>query len=629
MIRISIDAMGGDHGPETIIPGLAKVAERRPDAHFVIFGQEERVRPVLDSQPLVAARSEFHHCDVSVGMDDKPSQALRRGRWKSSMWRAIEAVKNGESDVCVSAGNTGALMAMSKFCLRTMADIERPAIAAIWPTMRGESVVLDVGATIGADAQQLIDFSILGAAMARAVLGLERPSIGLLNVGVEEVKGQEEVKEAGRLLREAELKSMDYRGFVEGDDIGRGSVDVVVTEGFAGNIALKTAEGTAKQIAEYLRAAMGRTFMTKLGYVLARDAFNHLREKMDVRRANGGVFLGLNGIVVKSHGGADPEGFAAAVELGYDMARSRLMGNDAAIGLVFPAMFALGVLLINLNARNLHLDADTVLLGEIGFVWLHTVELAGYGVPVAMLTLGAVALVNAAFVGLLWKELKLSSFDPALAAALGFRPGLLGLALLALVSVTAVAAFDAVGVVLFLAFLIVPAVTGQLLCRGLAAMLGVAMLSGLASVGLGYGLALRWDVSIGGMMALCTGAGLGLALLASPRSGLVAVLLRRRALALEARVRVLLIHLAAHQGTPVEAEENTLEALEEHLRWPPDMAQAVVLAALDQGLIRRHAQRFELSETGQARATAWLRAEDRRRAMPPERVPAGTPGSDA
>lgn len=317
--------MGGDHGPEVTIAGLDKVSERRPDVRFILFGRDDRVRPVLDRYPRVAAASQFVHCDVAVRMDDKPSQALRQGRWKSSMWKAIEAVKTGDADVCVSAGNTGALMAMSKFCLRTMAAIERPAIAAIWPTVRGESIVLDVGATIGADAHQLIDFAILGSAMARAIFGINRPSVGLLNVGVEEVKGQEEVKEAGRLLREAELKSMDYRGFVEGDDIGRGSVDVVVTEGFAGNIALKTAEGTAKQIAEYLRAAMGRTFMTKLGYVLARDAFNHLREKMDVRRANGGVFLGLNGIVVKSHGGADPEGFAAAVELGYDMARSRLM----------------------------------------------------------------------------------------------------------------------------------------------------------------------------------------------------------------------------------------------------------------------------------------------------------------
>ena len=317
--------MGGDHGPEVVIPGLDKVAERRPDVRFLIFGRDELVRPVLARFPRVAQISEFTHCEIAVRMDDKPSQALRQGRWKSSMWKAIEAVKNGDADVCVSAGNTGALMAMSKFCLRTMASIERPAIAAIWPTVRGESVVLDVGATIGADAHQLIDFAILGSAMARAIFAIERPSVGLLNVGVEEIKGQEEVREAGRLLRESNLKTMDYHGFVEGDDIGLGSVDVVVTEGFAGNIALKTAEGTAKQIAEYLRAAMSRTLMSKIGYVLARDAFNRLREKMDVRKINGGVFLGLNGIVVKSHGGTDDEGFAAAVDLGYDMGRSRLI----------------------------------------------------------------------------------------------------------------------------------------------------------------------------------------------------------------------------------------------------------------------------------------------------------------
>jgi phosphate acyltransferase len=317
--------MGGDHGPEVTLPGLVKVAERRPDMRFLIFGREDRVRPQLARHPSLGSISTFTHCDVSVRMDDKPSQALRQGRWKSSMWKAIEAVKAGDADVCVSAGNTGALMAMSKFCLRTMASIERPAIAAIWPTVRGESVVLDVGATIDADAHQLVDFAILGSAMARALFGIERPSVGLLNVGVEEIKGQEEVKEAGRLLREADLKSMDYHGFVEGDDIGKGSVDVVVTEGFSGNIALKTAEGTARQIAEYLRAAMSQTVMSRLGYILAKGAFDQLRDRMDVRKINGGVFLGLNGIVVKSHGGTDDEGFAAAVELGHDMVRSKLL----------------------------------------------------------------------------------------------------------------------------------------------------------------------------------------------------------------------------------------------------------------------------------------------------------------
>ena len=325
VIRISIDVMGGDFGPGVVLPGLARVAERRPDVRFLLFGREEAIRPVLDKLPKLATVSTVTHCEIAVRMDDKPSQALRHGRWKSSMWKAIEAVKVGDADVCVSAGNTGALMAMSKFCLRTMAAIDRPAIAAIWPTVRGESVVLDVGATIGADAHQLIDFAILGSAMARALFGKQRPTVGLLNVGVEEIKGQEDVREAGQLLRDADLKSMDYHGFVEGDDIGKGTVDVVVSEGFAGNIALKSAEGTARQIAEYLRAAMSRTLMARIGYLFAKAAFDTLREKMDVRKINGGVFLGLNGIVVKSHGSADDEGFAAAVELGYDMARHGLI----------------------------------------------------------------------------------------------------------------------------------------------------------------------------------------------------------------------------------------------------------------------------------------------------------------
>src|SRR5690606_15052771 len=240
--------MGGDYGPEVTLAGLSYVATRRPDVRFVIFGHQDAVLPVLARMPKLEEISTFVHCDVAVRMDAKPSQALRQGRWKSSMWRAIEAVKTGDADACISAGNTGALMAMSKFCLRTMADIERPAIAAIWPTIRSQSIVLDVGATIGADAQQLVDFAILGAALANALFDIDQPTVGLLNVGVEEIKGQEEVKEAGRMLREAQLETMQYQGFVEGDDIGKGTVDVVVTEGFSGNIALKAAEGTARQI---------------------------------------------------------------------------------------------------------------------------------------------------------------------------------------------------------------------------------------------------------------------------------------------------------------------------------------------------------------------------------------------
>ncbi|MEZ5872642.1 MAG: phosphate acyltransferase PlsX [Nitratireductor sp.] len=326
---VSLDAMGGDHGPAVVIGGAAIALERRPELKFRFYGDETAVRQALSSHPRLTSVSQIIHCDVSISMDDKPSQALRRGRWKSGMWRAIEAVKTGEADFCVSAGNTGALMAMAKFCLRTMAGIERPAMAALWPTVKGESVVLDVGANIGADASQLIDFALMGAAMARALYDLERPSIGLLNIGVEEVKGMEEVKEAGQILRDYHLPNLIYHGFVEGDDLGRGTVDVVVTEGFSGNIALKTAEGTAKQIAEYLRSAMGRTLLAKLGYLLAKSAFDHLREKMDPRKVNGAVMLGLNGIVIKSHGGTDAEGFAAAIAMGHDMAANEIIGRIA------------------------------------------------------------------------------------------------------------------------------------------------------------------------------------------------------------------------------------------------------------------------------------------------------------
>ena len=326
-VILSIDAMGGDGGPEVILPGAGIALERCPDIRYEIFGKIEQVKPILETLPRLKDASSVHHCEIAVSMDDKPSQALRQGRWKSSMWKALEAAKEGDAGAVVSAGNTGALMAMAKFCLRPMPDIERPAIAAIWPTMRGESIILDVGATIGADAQQLIDYAILGGAMARAVFGIERPSVGLLNVGVEEVKGLEEIKTAGRMLREHDLASIDYFGFVEGDDLGKGTVDVVVTEGFSGNIALKTAEGTARQISQYLRSAMSRTIQAQLGYLLARPAFDRLKEKMDPRKVNGGVFLGLNGLVIKSHGGTDAEGFAAAVELAYDMVRNDLMNR--------------------------------------------------------------------------------------------------------------------------------------------------------------------------------------------------------------------------------------------------------------------------------------------------------------
>jgi len=252
---------------------------------------------------------------------------LRQGRWKSSMWLAIDAVKRGDADFAVSAGNTGALMAMAKFHLKMIAGIERPAIAALWPTLRGEAVVLDVGATIGADARHLVNLAVIGSAMARVLFGIDRPKVGLLNIGVEEVKGLEQVREAGRILRDSELPFLNYAGFIEGDAIGQGVTDVVVTEGFAGNIALKAAEGTARQIAQYLKTAMTKTMASKLGYLLARDAFRVLADKMDPRKANGGVFLGLNGIVIKSHGGTDAEGFAYAIDIGHRMVEHALLAT--------------------------------------------------------------------------------------------------------------------------------------------------------------------------------------------------------------------------------------------------------------------------------------------------------------
>jgi glycerol-3-phosphate acyltransferase PlsX len=328
-VRIALDAMGGDHGPTVVVPGADIAAERRPDTEFILFGDEAVLDPLVSERKRLKPISRIVHTDIAVRMDDKPSQALRAGRRRSSMWLALEAVKQGSADVAVSAGNTGALMAMAKICLKTLPGIDRPAIAGVWPTLRGESLVLDLGATIGADAHHLVDLSIMGAAMARIVLAVERPSVGLLNVGVEEIKGVEEVREAGRLLRELEPKDFSYHGFVEGDDLGKGTVDVVVTEGFTGNIALKAAEGTARQIREYLRAAMRRTWRARLGYLLARNAFRVVAEKVDPRKVNGGVFLGLNGLVVKSHGGTDAEGFASAIDIGYDVARHELVSHIA------------------------------------------------------------------------------------------------------------------------------------------------------------------------------------------------------------------------------------------------------------------------------------------------------------
>jgi len=326
-VRIALDAMGGDHGASVVVPGAEVALARHPDIEFVLFGDHAVVEPLIASRPRLKQASRLVHTDIAVKMDAKPSQALRQGRWKSSMWLAVDAVKKGEADVAVSAGNTGALMAMAKISLKTMAGVERPAIACLWPTLKGESVVLDVGASIGADARHLVAMAVMGGGMARALFNLGRAKVGILNIGVEEVKGLDALREAGAILRDADLPEIEYAGFVEGDDIGKGTVDVVVTEGFAGNIALKTAEGTARQLGQYLKSAMSKTLLSRLGYILARDAFYTLSEKMDPRKSNGGVFLGLNGIVIKSHGGTDAEGFAYAVDIGHDMVRYDLLAN--------------------------------------------------------------------------------------------------------------------------------------------------------------------------------------------------------------------------------------------------------------------------------------------------------------
>lgn len=324
-ITISVDAMGGDRGPRVVFHGASLALKERRNLHFLFHGRKDELEPLLAEFSNLQPVSEIRHCDNAIQMQDKPSQALRKGRGNSSMWFALQSVKDGEADVAVSGGNTGALMAMATFCLRPMAGIERPAIAAIWPTLRSDIVVLDVGATVGADAKQLVDFSILGAALAKALFDQDNPTVGLLNVGVEEVKGLDSVKDAAKILSAHSGAGYLYHGFVEGDDIGKGTVDVVVTEGFTGNIALKTAEGTARQVGTYLRTALSANWLSQLGALLAMQALRALRSKMDPRTVNGGIFLGLNGIVIKSHGGTDEIGVKSALGLAYDMARSQLI----------------------------------------------------------------------------------------------------------------------------------------------------------------------------------------------------------------------------------------------------------------------------------------------------------------
>jgi phosphate acyltransferase len=315
--------MGGDSGAAAVLAGCAIARRRHPDVRFLLHGDEAVLKPLLAHRPMLSQASEIHHAAGMIGMAEKPSQALRRGR-NTSMWHAIESVASGGCRAAVSAGNTGALMAISMFRMGLIEGISRPAIAVLWPTKRGQCIVLDVGANAGCDAHQLVDFAVMGEAFARAIFGIERPTVGLLNIGEEEVKGIESVKRAGQILRASQLP-MEFCGFIEGDGIGEGVVDVVVTDGFTGNVALKTAEGTAKLVMHYLRSALKRSVLGRLGAVLASGALRSLQRKLDPRKLNGGVFLGLNGVVVKSHGSADALGFASAIDLAIDMGGADLV----------------------------------------------------------------------------------------------------------------------------------------------------------------------------------------------------------------------------------------------------------------------------------------------------------------
>ena len=309
--------MGGDNAPEVIVQGALQARLRFPHVHYLMFGDQARLDPLLKAAPGLDGLVTVHHTDAVVTNDAKPSQVLRTGR-KSSLWLAVDAVAKGDAAGIVSAGNTGALMAVSKFVLRTLPGIDRPAIAAIFPTETGECVMLDLGANIDCNANNLVEFAVMGEVFARVLLGIDQPSIGLLNVGAEDMKGNEAVRSAAAVLRASHLP-IRFHGFVEGNDIGAGTVDVVVTDGFTGNIALKAMEGTVKLFSRFLREAYSSSLMAKVGYLLAKPALTKVKMRTDPRRYNGAMFLGLNGIAVKSHGGTDALGFANAIGVAVDL----------------------------------------------------------------------------------------------------------------------------------------------------------------------------------------------------------------------------------------------------------------------------------------------------------------------
>jgi glycerol-3-phosphate acyltransferase PlsX len=313
--------MGGDVGPQVMVAGADHAFRRRRDLSFILFGDETLLKQELAALPELARVAEIVHCDDVIAATDKPSQAIRRAR-TTSMGRAIAAMKDGDAQAAVSAGNTGALMAMAKLSLRTMPGIDRPALAALLPTLgANDLVMLDLGANTECDAQNLVQFAVMGAAYSRVVLDLDRPRVQLLNIGTEELKGTDELKQAAAILREADYLGMRFDGFIEGDKISRGDVDVVVTDGFSGNIALKSLEGTARFVTDLLKRAFASSVRSKIGFLISRPATELLRHHLDPNNHNGAVFLGLNGLVVKSHGGATDKGVANAIRVAARMVR--------------------------------------------------------------------------------------------------------------------------------------------------------------------------------------------------------------------------------------------------------------------------------------------------------------------
>lgn len=321
---LSVDAMGGDAGPAAVVAGISVFAKSNSDIGFILHGPEAVLAPLVARKRALQGICELRDVPDVVSMGDKPSQVVRAGK-STSMWSAIEAVRAGEADVVVSCGNTGALMAMSMIRLRKLPGVYRPAIAILWPSRseQGFNVMLDVGADVRADAKDLLQYALMGVSYARNGLNLKRPRVGLLNVGTEEHKGKQELHDAAELIEaQSNAASFDYVGFVEGSDIPGNRADVIVTDGFTGNVALKTGEGTASLIGDRMREAFAYSLLSKIASVLAMTSLSRLRKKIDPRRVNGGVFLGLNGTVVKSHGAADATGVAAAVTLAFQLAQS-------------------------------------------------------------------------------------------------------------------------------------------------------------------------------------------------------------------------------------------------------------------------------------------------------------------